>query len=288
MFRAVAAGAMATLIVPLAPVWAATTINVTNKYAYAANLGWVDWRGDTNNGAVIGQYYCSGYIYSANAGWINLGGGAPANQIHYLNNSATDFGVNHDGAGNLRGLAYGANIGWVNFENTGAPTLNLQTGKLSGSAYSANCGWISLSNAIAFVKTDTMDQGPPAPDGLPIPWLLSNFGTTNVNASADPDGDGLSNQQEYQAGTDPNIGSSNLKITAYSFASGGATASLTWNSVLTRLYAIQKNADLTTTNWTDSGTGLIAPGSPSITKGFTDTNAPIHFYRVQAVLPLQP
>jgi hypothetical protein len=34
---------------------AATTINTTNKLAYGANLGWVDWRGDTNNGAGIGE-----------------------------------------------------------------------------------------------------------------------------------------------------------------------------------------------------------------------------------------
>src|SRR5882757_2432632 len=68
---------------------AATTINTANKFAYGANLGWLDWRGDTANGAVIGEYVCSGSIYSANTGWISLGGGTPANQIQYQNNSAT-------------------------------------------------------------------------------------------------------------------------------------------------------------------------------------------------------
>src|SRR5882757_3837098 len=76
---------------------AATTINTVNKFAYGANLGWMDWRGDTNNGAVIGEYVCSGYVWSANVGWIHLGSGAPANGIRYQNNSATDYGVNHDG-----------------------------------------------------------------------------------------------------------------------------------------------------------------------------------------------
>jgi len=85
--------------------WAATTINPVNKYAYGANLGWMDWRGDTNSGAVIGEYVCSGYIYAANVGWINLGGGAPTNGIQYQNLAASDFGVNHDGLGNLRGFA---------------------------------------------------------------------------------------------------------------------------------------------------------------------------------------
>src|SRR5262252_3939467 len=39
---------------------AVTTINATNKFAYGANIGWIDWRGDTNAGAVIGEYVCSG------------------------------------------------------------------------------------------------------------------------------------------------------------------------------------------------------------------------------------
>ena len=38
------------------PASAASTINAANKYAYGANLGWIDWLGDTNNGAVIGEY----------------------------------------------------------------------------------------------------------------------------------------------------------------------------------------------------------------------------------------
>src|SRR5215472_16009948 len=67
---------------------AASTINATNKFAYGANIGWLDWRGDTNNGAVIGEYVCSGYLYAANVGWINLCSGSPANGIQYQNNSA--------------------------------------------------------------------------------------------------------------------------------------------------------------------------------------------------------
>ena len=267
----------------------ATTIDATNRYAYGANLGWMDWVADTNNGAVIGEYACSGYIYSSNVGWINLGSGSPANQIQYQNNAANDFGVNQDGLGNLRGYAYGANIGWINFENTGAPRVDLNSGKLSGYAWSANCGWISLSNAIAYVQTDTIQKGALAPDGLPIAWLLANFGTTNVNAGADPDHDGMSNLQEYLAGTDPNNVNSRLRITAESFTTGGTNASLTWNSVPTRFYYLQKNLNLSTTNWTDSGLGLVSPsGGSTTTAGFTDTNAPARLYRVQAVRPLTP
>ena len=141
---------------------AATSIDPVNKFSYGANLRWMDWRGDGTSGAVIGAQICSGSIYAANVGWIHLGGNAPANGVQYQNNSATDYGVNRDALGNLRGYAYGANIGWVNFENTGAPKVDLATGRLSGSIYSANCGWISLSNAFAYVQTAILNAPPVA------------------------------------------------------------------------------------------------------------------------------
>src|SRR5687767_15653232 len=71
---------------------AATTINPVNRFAYGANIGWVDWRADVANGAVIGEFVCSGYIYAANVGWIHLGDGSPANGVRYLNLSGDDFG----------------------------------------------------------------------------------------------------------------------------------------------------------------------------------------------------
>jgi hypothetical protein len=139
---------------PLALVHVATTIDAANPYAYGANLGWMNWRGDVANGAVIGEYVCAGYVWAADVGWLSLGSGSPANGIQYQNGSASDYGVNRDDLGNLRGYAWGANIGWVNFEGTGAPKVDLVTGRSIGYAWSANCGWISLSNAVAFVQTD--------------------------------------------------------------------------------------------------------------------------------------
>ena len=281
---------LSTLNPQLSTCIAATTINATNKFAYGADVGWLDWRGNTNNGAVIGDYVCSGNIYSANVGWINLGSGTPTNKIQYLNLAAGDFGVNHDGAGNLRGFAYGANIGWINFESNGAPRVNLLTGKMSGSVYSANCGWISLSNSFAFVQTDSFDPGALAPNGLPVAWLLQNFGTTNVTASADPDGDGVSNAQEYQAGTNPNSAASKLQITSQIFAKGGTNATLQWTSVSNRLYHIERNVNLaSSSSWGESALGTIAPDvGASTARAFTDTNAPIRFYRIRAARPLVP
>jgi Bacterial TSP3 repeat len=280
------------LLLTAQSVSAATTIDPFNKYAYGANLGWLDWSGgsgQTTTGVVIGQYVCSGYIYSANVGWINLGSGSPANQIQYQNNSATDFGVNQDGLGNLSGYAYGANIGWITFEQAyGQPRINLITGQMSGSVWSANCGWISLSNVVAYVQTDSISPGALDVNGLPIAWELQNFKQTGIDPNADPDGDGLNNRQEYLAGTDPNLAGSNLKIIDYMFASGGTSNAIAWNSVTTRYYYLQKSLSLNSNVWTDSGLGLIPPASGAISFKFTDTNAPARFYRVQAVRPLMP
>ena len=66
-------------------VLAASTVNLTNRYAYAANTGWTDARADTLNGAVIGRYVCSNYLYAANTGWIHLGDGTPSNGVAYGN-----------------------------------------------------------------------------------------------------------------------------------------------------------------------------------------------------------
>jgi hypothetical protein len=268
---------------------AATSIDLINRYAYGANIGWMDGVADTNNGAVIGQYYCWGSLYSANVGWINFGGGSPANSVAYQNNTSSDFGVNTDGSGHLRGYAYGANIGWVAFETNGNPEVNLLTGQLSGSVWSANCGWISLSNAVAYVQTDTLSPGPLDVGGLPIAWELTYFGVTGVNPNADPDGDGMSNYEEYLAGTDPTNPNDSLAIVAATLAPGGTNASLTWRSKPTHYYYLDQTLSLSPVNWYDSGLGRITPSPGSTTSAsFTATNAPDRFYRVRGYQALPP
>ena len=278
---------------------AATSINPVNHFAYGANIGWIDWRGDVANGAVIGEFVASGHIYGANVGWIHLGDGTPANGIRYLNNSATDFGVNHDGIGNLRGFAYGANIGWLFFTNRAGdgttyegPRVDLRTGRLSGFVYGANVGWISLSNLFAHVQTDSIQMGPDTDgDGLPDDWERSYAGNlTTLNGAGDNDGDGVPNSQEYLADTDPLNSSSNLRITSFSSTSGGTANTITFTSRPTRLYEVQERTTLSTAPaWSDSGLGLISPDAgATTTRAFSDTPSPRRFFRVEGNRPLSP
>jgi Bacterial TSP3 repeat len=282
----------------------ATTIDPVNKYAYGANLGWINASTDGANGAVIGEYVCSGYLYSPNVGWINLGGGSPANGIRYQNNSATDFGVNHDGRGHLSGYAWGANIGWIQFTDTTAtgplpeadvPRLDLKTGKLGGLAYSANGGWISLSNALAYVQTDTIQSGADTDgDGIADAWELSYTNTLGAfNAGTDTDGDGVSDLAEYLADTSPLDPHEFLRIISYSvlLGSGNETNTLAWTSKETRCYQLETRTTFNAgTPWVDA-TAILAPDSGSSTARLLILpGAPPaqRYFRVKAVKPLSP
>ena len=281
---------VASLVLLGQAAFGASTIDPLNKYAHGANVGWIDARADGTNGAVIGQAYCSGHLWSANVGWIGLGNG-PTNGFHYSNASSNDWGVNHDGAGNLRGYAYGANIGWIAFETNGNPRLDLLTGALSGHAWGANVGWISLSNAQAFVQTDTLDPGPDSDgDGIPDPWELDLAGnlTDYGPHPDDDDGDGVPDVEEYRADTHPGQDASNLQVTE--FAKSGTTGQVTWTVSPKRLYRLEHSP--TATNgapWVDSGLGVIPPGAgPTLTRAITVPATTTRFFRAKAVVPLSP
>ncbi len=268
---------------------AATTINPAHNDAYGANIGWVKASGDTANGAVIGEAFCSGYIYSANCGWIHLGDGTPANGQAYANDSATDYGVNHDGQGNLSGFAYGANIGWINFEQTyGHPQIDLLTGIFSGSIYSANTGWISLANAQGYVQTDILASGPDTDgDGIPDAWEQAQVGnlTALSGAGHDKDGDGVPDLDEYRTDTNPDDGNEFLVIT--DFQPMDTTNEVTWLTQPTRTYRLPTTTNLMTESWINTASGALYDETGSLTiEDIPSTNAPARYYRVRASRPL--
>ena len=144
---------------------AETTVDVTDRYAWLSNVGWVDFYADGTHGANFNQTIVSGYIYAANIGWIHLGDGSPTNGVNYGNDSADDFGVNVDSISDpdffiLSGHGWSDSTGWINFDvaaqagNENQPRIEKQTGILRGFAWSSNLGWLALdSPGIVNVQT---------------------------------------------------------------------------------------------------------------------------------------
>ena len=75
-------------------------------------------------------------------------------------------------------------------------------------------------------------------DGIPDAWETRyNFDATNsIDRDIDWDGDGLTNWQEYNAGTDPTNAASSLKI---SLAVSGAQSTLSFGAASNKTYTVQ-------------------------------------------------
>ena len=113
-----------------------------------------------------------------------------------------------------------------------------------------------------------------------LTWLWSYYLPTDISSdSADPDGDGMNNWQEWKAGTIPVDPSSFLHIV--SLEAFPSSAQIGWASVTTRKYSIERSTNLgASLPFTTIATNI--PGQ-SITTFFTDTNATDpgpFFYRV--------
>jgi hypothetical protein len=270
-----------------------------DSYAYGANIGWIELtphRPVAGNGVRVSDTLLSGFAWSANTGWINFGSGAPADQIRYSNTDGTDFGVTHDGAGNLGGLAWSANLGWINFgwaapTNPNRPRINLLHGAFTGYAWSSNAGWINLDTG--YLKTDSIAITDTDADGLSDSWERQHVGKLiTLTATGDNDGDGISNYQEYLADTDPLSTNSRMQIASMSqFPDGepatSLTTTLTWPSSPARLYKIQHSSDLAT--WTDAAPGLFLPDTgTTTTRGITHAITEKLFFRIQSAPPLAP
>ncbi|HVM73591.1 MAG TPA: peptidoglycan-binding domain-containing protein [Candidatus Paceibacterota bacterium] len=111
------------------------TIDGTNRWAWSASAGWIDF-GTTAGNIHVTDSALSGYAYGENTGWISL------NCSNTNSCADDDYAVANDGTGTLSGYAWGAATGWINFAPTGGGVTINSSGVFSGDAYAEDIGWI--------------------------------------------------------------------------------------------------------------------------------------------------
>jgi hypothetical protein len=154
--------------------------------------------------------------------------------------------------------------------------------RLTATATDASGNTSGLSVGVNVTTVDSVG------DGLPNAWRQWRFGGsgTSTNASScaacDPDHDGLSNQQEFRAGTDPNQATSSLRLDPPVTSGSDLLVGFPARSGFT--YRVEYRAALNSGAWRLLGDQL--PGNGSVLQlhdpGVTAT--PERFYRL-SVLP---
>jgi fibronectin type 3 domain-containing protein len=113
-------------------------------------------------------------------------------------------------------------------------------------------------------------------------WRLANFGTIansgNAADSADPDGDGLTNTQEYTAGTNPNSVASALKI-AQMQASGNDVV-VSFSSVVGKTYRVERSDTLQGGSWSTVQDNIAGTGDVLQITDSAAASLSKRFYRV--------
>ena len=146
-------------------------------------------------------------------------------------------------------------------------------------------------------KADTDGDG--LPDGWEVahgldPWDDGIAGHTNMNTNAaiaddlegaagDPDGDGMSNEAEYIAGTEPQNRFSFFGLGGFSNAPGGAFC-FGWPSATGRVYGVQVSTNLLAA-FEDWSNGIPATPPANTLRDGDHTDDARRFYRVSVSYP---
>jgi len=149
-------------------------------------------------------------------------------------------------------------------------------------------------NAVITLGFDDGTDAPPATDGILDSWW-SEYGISGTNrvASADFDGDGVSNLLENRFGSKPNDASDTglpslvLAGTSGTVTNGFSTNGFTFSfpTVTNVTYQPVAITDLSSTNWTSVGSLIIGDGTVKSATDSSATNSVRKFYKVEISVP---
>jgi hypothetical protein len=171
-------------------------------------------------------------------------------------------------------LAAGEAIAWVEFFNNNAgpdTPFNLYIGAMSHII-------APLGNEVVTANT-TITRLADTPNSIPTSWWeLYGIAPGNRVASADQDGDGFNNAQEYDLGTDPTSAAS--RFSAEVASRSGNSVTINWSSVAGKRYQVQAKADLADA-WSDVGSAFTANGTTGTQSVTIPSGSTKHFFRVR-------
>jgi len=181
------------------------------------------------------------------------------------------------GPGTYTLFTYGGSM----FTNGSAGVLTIGTVPSTNLTYTVDVSSNGYVNLIVSVRLTAFQQ-----------WQQKYFGCTNcaeAAATADPDGDGMNNMEEFLAGTNPTNSLSALRI--ISVVRQSTNMVITWTTAGGTTNAVQATAGAAngsyTTNFADVSGSIVIPGSGDTTASYTDVggaaNTPSRYYRIRLV-----
>ena len=120
-------------------------------------------------------------------------------------------------------------------------------------------------------------------DGMEDDWEMACFETLDRDGTGDFDYDGMSDLDEFRAGTDPTNQGSVLRVFTLISVDRSQTT-LLWPAVLGKAYKVQFKDEVAVPGWTDLDVPISVNGATAFVVDRAASGQPHRFYRI-AVLP---
>ena len=130
-------------------------------------------------------------------------------------------------------------------------------------------------------RVDFSSAVPPSDDYDEWIRLIFLEGSPSAARTADPDGDGLTNEQEWRAGTLPNDENSVLEFVKVE-ADGGGGVSITWRSVPGTRYTVRRSTELNQLqSFSDLAKDILAAGEETSYHDSSGVGGDVFFYLIE-------